>query len=146
MTQLLLLTLALQAAPALPHAQHGMGFVQARTTHHFILERAGGIIEVTAKDTADATSINQIRTHLRHIADAFGTGDFSLPVFIHEKEPPGAGELKARRESLAYRFEEMAGGGKVVIRTADAASLKALHDFLRFQIREHKTGDPMEPR
>jgi hypothetical protein len=146
MTQFLVLALALQTAPGLPHAQHGMGFDQHRTTHHFILERIGGTIEVTAHDRSDRATVDQIRTHLRHIAVAFGRGDFSLPLFIHEKEPDGAATLKARHQSLQYRFEELTGGGKVVIRTSDAASLEALHQFLRFQIREHRTGDPLEPR
>jgi hypothetical protein len=146
MTQILILALWLQATPALPHAQHGMGFDQQRTTHHFILERAGGTIEVTANDRDDRKSADQVRAHFRHIAVAFGKGDFSLPMFIHEKEPPGVAEMKARREHITYRFEEVPYGAKVVIRTTDARSRNALHEFLRFQIREHRTGDPLEPR
>jgi len=32
----------------------------------------------------------------------------------------------------------------VNIVTNDESALQALHDFLRFQIRDHKTGDSME--
>lgn len=146
MTHILILALLFQATPALPHAQHGMGFDQQRTTHHFILERAGGTIEVTAHDRADRTTTQQVRAHLRHIAVAFAAGDFNLPMLIHDKEPPGVAEMKARREHIVYRFEDIPSGGKVVIRTSDAKSLDALYEFLRFQIREHRTGDPLEPR
>jgi hypothetical protein len=31
----------------------------------------------------------------------------------------------------------------VDISTDDGAALAAIHDFLRYQITEHKTGDPM---
>jgi hypothetical protein len=135
-----------QHGAATERANHGMGFDQLKTTHHFLLQKAGGTIEVTAKQADDATSIAQIRQHLRHISEAFGSGDFSLPLFVHATEPPGVQTLRARREHLRLRFEEVRGGGKVVIETADAAARDALYEFLRFQIREHKTGDPLEPR
>ena len=137
------------------HAQHqhasnraaqGMGFDQERTQHHFLIEKDGGTIQVTARDAADRTSAEQVRSHLKHIASAFAEGDFSLPIFIHDTDPPGIDTMKARRAAMTFRFEEMAGGGRVVIRTKDTAARDALHDFLRFQIREHKTGDPMTPR
>ena len=41
---------------------------------------------------------------------------------------------------------EVGAGGKVVIETEDTAARDALHDFLRFQIREHRTGDPLTAR
>lgn len=124
-------------------AQQGMGFDQDATTHHFRLTTDGGIIEVTAKSAADRTSIEQIRGHLRHIASAFAQGDFSLPLFIHETEPPGVVVMKERRSTMTFTFEELAHGGRVVVRTNDSVARDALHDFLRFQIREHRTGDPL---
>lgn len=147
----LLASLAL-AGPAQDHqahgqdrAQHAMGFDQQRTEHHFLIEPQGGTIQVTARDAQDAESAAQIRTHLQHIAGAFGSGDFSLPFFVHDTEPPGAAVLKERRAALTYTFASIRSGGKVVVRTSDAGALAALHEFLRFQIREHKTGDPLQP-
>ena len=122
-----------------------MGFDQHRTTHHFLIDADGGTIQVTAKNAADAESERQIRAHLQHVAKAFAEGDFSLPLFIHETEPPGSAIMKERRSMLSFTFERMPAGGKVVIRTSDPQALAALHDFLRFQIREHKTGDPLTP-
>ena len=133
------------AAPQ-DRANHGMGFDQDKTIHHFVLEKAGGTIEVTAKDASDKASTDQIRSHLAHIARAFADGDFALPIFIHDTTPPGVTVLKERRAQMTFRYEAVGSGGKVVIRTSDAQALEALHDFLRFQIREHKTGDPMTPR
>jgi hypothetical protein len=153
MTPSLLLSICVLAAGTPLHhphaqdrAQHGMGFDQQSTTHHFILERAGGTIEVTAKAVGDKAVTNQIRAHLQHIASAFGKGDFTLPVFIHDTDPPGASTMKERRSSMTFSYEDLPAGGKVIVRTKDRAALDALHSFLRFQIREHRTGDPLEPK
>ncbi len=119
-------------------ATHAMGFDQVKTTHHFHLETNGGAIEVTVKDASDRTSLEQVRMHLRHIATAFGEGDFNLPFLVHATEPPGVDVLKQRRAMVTYRFEELPAGAKVVIRTSDPAARTALHDFLRF--RSASTG------
>ena len=127
-------------------ANQGMGFDQDKTTHHFLLQKAGGTIEVTARDAADSASIDQIRMHLQHIATAFASGDFAIPMFVHDTTPPGVAVMKERRAQMTFRFESIDKGGKIVAQTTDPAALEALHDFLRFQIREHKTGDPLTPR
>ena len=151
---ILFLALALAAATPAQHqhpqthdrANQGMGFDQEKTTHHFLLQKAGGTIEVTANDAADKTSTDQIRMHLRHIASAFANGDFSLPMFIHDTDPPGVDVMKERKAQMTFRYEDVDKGAKLVILTGDAAAREALYDFLRFQIREHKTGDPLTPR
>ena len=126
--------------------RHAMGFDQTKTTHHFLLQQTGGTIEITANDKADSASITSIRTHLEHIRGAFAAGNFSMPMFIHGTEPPGADVLAKRRDALDYRVEEIPSGGRLIISTKDAAALTALHAFLKFQITEHKTGDPMVPK
>ena len=135
-----------QHAVSHDRANQGMGFDQNKTTHHFLLQQAGGTIEVTARDAADTASTEQIQMHLKHIATAFAAGDFSLPMFIHDTDPPGVPMMKERRAQMTFRYEDVEKGGRVVVQTKDAAALAALHDFLRFQIREHKTGDPLTPR
>lgn len=45
---------------------------------------------------------------------------------------------------ITYRFEPLENGGRVRIATKLAAALEAIHAFLRFQIQEHETGDPLE--
>lgn len=120
-----------------------MGFDQQKTTHHFLLTKDGGVIQVTANSPDDKASIDQIRMHLEHIAGAFASGDFDIPMFVHDQTPPGVPVLKRLRKKLAYKVEFMDGGGRVVIHTADSKALQALWDFLRFQIMQHKTGDAL---
>ncbi|HXN98137.1 MAG TPA: hypothetical protein VN881_03635 [Candidatus Acidoferrales bacterium] len=124
----------------------GMGFSQAATKHHFFLRADGGVIQVEASDSADVHSRNEVRMHLEHIARAFQNGDFDIPMFVHDTVPPGVAEMKQLQQEIRYTFEESAGGGRVVISSSDKSAVAAIHNFLRFQIEEHKTGDASEVR
>jgi hypothetical protein len=123
---------------------HGMGFSQEKTTHHFLLTETGGFVQVEAKDLSDTASINQIREHLRHIATMFSRGDFSIPMLVHDQTPPGVVEMKQLLGALTFTFEETEAGGRVGINATSPAALTAVQKFLRFQIVEHKTGDPLQ--
>jgi len=121
-----------------------MGFDHARTTHHFRLLPDGGAIEVTANDPADTESRTMIQKHLSHIARMFAEGNFQAPMLIHATDPPGADVMTRLKGEIVYRFEPLETGGRVRITTKNAKALDAVHEFLRFQIREHETGDPLE--
>src|SRR5258708_19320537 len=86
--------------------EKAMGFSQTATTHHFLLNSNGGVIQVEAKDSADETNRNQIRMHLGHIAQAFKSGDFDIPMFVHDSVPPGVPEMKRLQKSIHYSFDE----------------------------------------
>jgi hypothetical protein len=119
----------------------GMGFSHEKTVHHFGLTRQGGFISAEASDAADAPTRDSIRRHFQHIAQAFASGDFNLPMFIHAKSPPGVATMKKRKAFIKYRFEETERGGRIAISTANPKALQAVHHFLRFQIEDHRTGD-----
>ena len=118
-----------------------MGFDHTKTTHHFLLQESGGSIEVTANNSDDVESRDQIRMHLKHIALMFAEGNFNAPLLIHDQIPPGVPVMKELRGDIKYDFEEIDRGAAVRISTKNPAALKAIHEFLRFQIKEHKTGD-----
>jgi len=122
--------------------EQGMGFSQTATTHHFLLKVDGGVIQVEANSDGDAANRDNIRMHLTHIAQAFTNGDFDIPMFVHDTVPPGVPEMKRLREKIRYSFKETPTGGTVAIVTADKEALTAIHKFLRFQIEQHRTGDP----
>ena len=46
-------------------------------------------------------------------------------------------------DKISYKFESTDLGGKVIIHTDDSTALESVHEYLRYQIREHKTGDPV---
>jgi hypothetical protein len=81
---------------------------------------------------------------LRHIAHAFQNGDFDIPMFVHDTVPPGVPEMKRLQKQIRYAFEETPTGGRVAISSTDKEARNAIHRFLRFQIDEHKTGDPVQ--
>ena len=126
--------------------EKGMGFSQTATTHHFLLNPDGGVIQVEAKDAADTASRDEIRMHLGHIARAFQSGDFDIPMFVHDTVPPGVADMKRLQKQIRYSFEDTASGGRVVISSTDKDAITAIHAFLRFQIEEHATGDATEVR
>jgi len=122
----------------------GMGFSQTATTHHFFLTPQGGAIQVETNSPTDKTDREEIRLHLSHIARAFEAGNFDIPMFVHAVMPPGVPAMKRLKERIIYLFAETPNGGRVEIQTADSEALQAIHEFLQFQIRDHKTGDPLD--
>ena len=124
-----------------------MGFDQELTSHHFLLFADGGAIDVSVKNSSDARNRDGIRSHLPHIAMMFGKGDFEAPMLVHDsKNVPGTSVMTARRDTIRYQYVETQNGGRVNIVTSDSQSLAAVHAFLKFQIADHNTGDPMTVR
>lgn len=120
-----------------------MGFDQDTTTHHFRLTETGGVIEVSTIAAGDTAGRDQIRTHLEEIAGEFSTGNFEKPFMTHAEIPPGAETMKRLAGRIQYSFKPTARGGVVRIATDDLAARRAVHEFLRYQITEHATGDPL---
>src|SRR5581483_1341889 len=87
-----------------------MGFDHLKTTHHFLLNKDGGIIQVEANDPKDHTSRDQIRMHLQHVAQMFGMGNFDIPMFVHDQEVPGTKQMKELKDWISYRYAETSNG------------------------------------
>jgi hypothetical protein len=123
-----------------------MGFDQTLTAHHFRLYTDGGAIEVNVRDRSDTNDLDAIRSHLPHIAQMFAGGDFDAPMLVHDSaDVPGTKVMAEKKDMIQYRYDDTPSGGRVSITTSDPDALAAVHAFLRFQIREHKTGDSTIP-
>jgi hypothetical protein len=92
----------------------------------------------------DEAVITAVRSHLRFISADFARGDFNKPFQTHGEIPPGVPEMQKGRLKITYRYEDLPQGGAVRIDTKDPQALDAVHTFLRYQITEHKTGDPKQ--
>lgn len=123
--------------------REAMGFDQDKTTHHFRLTVDGGIIQVEVNDSADDDNLKQIRTHLAQIAAEFRVGTFQKPQATHDEVPPGVSEMQRLKSEIRYAFEETPHGAMVRIRSTNSEAIKAIHEFLRYQIKEHVTGDSL---
>ena len=134
------------------HAEHAagvdargdavMGFSHDKTRHTFRLLADGGAVEVRANDPDDAASIAAIRSHLKEIEKDFVAGNFESPRLIHDRLPDGVAVMKSLGSALLYQYEDLERGGRVRVSTRDARGIEAVHQFLRFQIADHRTGDP----
>lgn len=126
------------------HGEKTMGFSQTATTHHFLLTKEGGVIQVDANNPKDTHNRELIRTHLSHIAQAFASGDFSDPLSVHSQVPDGVPVMQRLKGEIRYTFEETPRGGRVLIVTTNSQALEAIYQFLRFQVQEHHTGDSLK--
>ena len=143
------LLIALVVAPALPaqqdsayHAMQArgamaMGVDQYTSTHHFTDLPDGGRIALE-RNVDDSAGVAVIRHHLHMIAQAFGSGDFSTPAFVHMRDVPGAKIMAAKRNAINYTVSDLPRGGAVRITTHDPDALAAIHQFLAFQRQDHR--------
>jgi len=121
--------------------EHVMGFSHEATTHHFRLFSDGGEIDVKATDPKDKASIDQIRTHLGHIAKMFASGNFNAPMLIHDTNPPGTATMTRLKEQIRYEFSETDRGARIRLVTSSPETTDAVHAFLLFQIVDHRSQD-----
>jgi hypothetical protein len=123
------------------HGDHVMGFSHEKTTHHFELNYDGGAIDVRANDVKDTESRDQIRSHFRHIAQMFADGNFNAPMLVHGTLVPGAAAMTELKDQLHWELKETPRGARIVVTADNQPALAAVHEFLRFQIEDHQTGD-----
>ena len=119
--------------------QRVMGVDQYTSAHRFDDLPEGGRIELR-QSQPDSAGVAAIRAHLRGIARAFTAGDFTIPGMVHAGAVPGTSIMAAKRGVIEYRFRPLDGGGEVRITTRDSEALRAIHEFLSFQRREHHAG------
>jgi hypothetical protein len=153
---ILLALAALAAVPAVARPQHAhhdsafqavqrrgarvMGVDQYTSTHRFEAFADGGRIELQ-RDLGDSLGVQAIREHLGRIAREFAAGNFSASATVHAREVPGTAVMRARRESIRYDFRPLSRGGELRITTQDPVAIRAVHEFLAFQRREHRTEE-----
>lgn len=120
--------------------RHGavVGVDPSSLTHRFVSTPDGGDV-VLERKAGDTIAIVQIKTHLQGIAHAFSTGDFTTPAFVHEKSADGADVMAKKGGAITYTVVDSPEGAVLRMRTTDTEALDAIHAFIDFQNREHKT-------
>ena len=118
-------------------------FDQEKSVRHFKLLPDGGVIQITANDPSDLATRNVIQQQVVKIAGMFTEGNFAIPMLVGQQQPPGIDTMKRLKSELSYSPENLPNGGRVQITTANSEALNAVHDFLRFEIQEYKTGDSL---
>jgi hypothetical protein len=123
--------------------KRAMGVDQYTSKHRFQPLPDGGRIELQ-RDVTDTAGVEQIRTHLAEIAAAFRAGDFRTPAMVHAMKVPGTDVMAARRNLIRYEFRPLPRGGEVRILSTDKEAIRAIHEFLAFQRRDHRAGESHE--
>ncbi len=116
-----------------------MGVDQYTSTHKFDALADGGRIELQ-RDASDPRDVATIRSHLQEVMSAFRRGDFSTPGFVHAQEVPGTSVMAARRSQIRYTYADLPQGGEIRMTTSDAEALRAIHEFVAFQRKDHRAG------
>jgi len=75
-------------------------------------------------------------------AGNFSRGDFGAPEHTHGQVPPGVPTMQKMKDKIRYQFRKSPQGGKLRISSSNSSAVEAVHQFLKFQIQEHQTGDP----
>jgi len=118
------------------------GMSHENSHHNFRQFKDGGAIELRANDPNNTAMIDMIRKHLREINASFVKSDFSTPGFVHGHVPDGVAEMKRLSNRIRYQYEDVDNGGRIRMTSSDAKALVAIHDFMKFQVIEHRTSDP----
>jgi hypothetical protein len=124
-----------------------MGVDQYTSTHKFDSFPDGGRIELQVNQD-DSAGVAAIRAHIRDIASAFKSGDFSTPAFVHMQSVPGTKKMAELRSKITYTAHDLPRGAELHITTTDKNALTAIHEFMAFQRDEHHAegmSHPMKP-
>jgi hypothetical protein len=119
--------------------KQAMGVDQYTSIHKFDALDDGGRIELQ-RDTDDSVGVATIRAHIRAIAAAFKSGDFSTPEFVHMRMVPGTDVMAAKRDVITYEPHDLPRGAELRIRSKDPDAIAAIHRFMAFQRSEHRAG------
>jgi len=121
-----------------------MGVDQYTSIHKFDSFPDGGRIELQ-RDRDDSVGIAAIRGHIRDIAAAFKSGDFSTPEFVHMQSVPGTKKMAELRSKITYTPHDLPRGAELHIATKDKEALTAIHEFMAFQRGEHHAAGMTHP-
>lgn len=122
------------------------GFDSERVTRHFYVLKNGGAVEITAKDTNDEATVKAIQAHLKKESDQLTKGNFEIVTGIYGRTPETAPQLKKLRDEITYATVPQENGGVLRMLTVNPTAKSAVHDYLRFQIDQWKSGDPTTPQ
>ena len=108
---------------------------------HYYLVKNGGVVELVAKDPADAATIESIQKYLQNQKDLWEKGKENVVTEIHGKFPEPAVTMKKLRNEITFYMAKTDNGGVLRMFSINDQARVAIQDYLKFEISEHKTGD-----
>ena len=114
-----------------------MGFDQNKIVHKFVVTPFGGSIIITALNSSDKQTIDQIKNHILDIQKEFSQGNFTKPFFIHEQEVPGTKVMSEKKDLIKYHISEIKNGSSLNLSANDKGLIDAIGQFMEFQALGH---------
>jgi hypothetical protein len=153
-TFLLLSTVALAQEPPRPFVDPALlnrvskasGLDNERVDRHFYVLKNGGAVEVLAKNPNDEATVKAIQTYLKKESDLWTKGNFETITAVYGRPPEGTPQLKKLRNDVTFAVVPEENGAVLRMLTVNPTAKSAIHDYLRFQIDQLKTGDPTTPQ
>jgi hypothetical protein len=71
----------------------------------------------------------------------FAEGNFNAPMLVHGTSVPGTATMTQLKDQIHWELQETSRGARLNITADNKTALDAVHQFLRFQIEDHHTGD-----
>jgi hypothetical protein len=62
-------------------------------------------------------------------------------MLVHSTDVPGTAAMTRLKDQLHWELQETPRGARMMITADNKPALDAVHEFLRFQIKDHDTGD-----
>jgi hypothetical protein len=121
------------------------GFDCERVNRHFYVLKNGGAVEITVKDPNDDATIKAIQAYLKKESDLWTKGNFDTVAAVYGRPPEGTAQLKKLKDNVTFAVVPEENGGVIRLLTVNPTAKAAIHDYLRFQIDQLKTGDPTTP-
>jgi len=120
-----------------------LGTDASHIIQHYYLVKNGGVIEFAAKDLSDSATISALQKYMEAQKDLFEKGKTDADADVHGKVPDGVPILKKLRNEITFFTVKNDDGGALRMFSTNDQARQAIQDFLKFQINEHKTGDPL---
>ncbi len=120
-----------------------LGVDANKIVQHYYLVKNGGVIEFAAKDSSDNAAISAVQKYFETQKDLFEKGRNDADADVHGKIPDGMLILKKLRNEITFFAVKNEDGGALRMFSTNDQARQAIQDFLKFQINEHKTGDPL---
>ncbi len=154
LTLALVMTMASQTQPPrafvdpalLTRINKVVGFDSERVQRHFYVLKNGGAIEVLANDANDAATIKAIQSYLKKESELYTKGNFENASAMYGKAPDGTITLKKLRDDVSFVMVPEENGAVLRMLTVNPQAKNAIHDYLKYQIDQLKTGDPTAPQ
>jgi hypothetical protein len=103
-----------------------MGFNQNKIAHQFLGTPTGGEIIVTALNSSNIETINQINNHVLTIKKEFS-----------EVVVPGSDIMSQKKNLIKYDVLKMQNGASFLLTSSDKQLIGAINEFIEFQATEH---------